>query len=181
MKAVLDACVLIPSVQRDCLLSAALAGFYRPLWSDRILAEWARAAVRRGEPFDAAIAAATTAFPQACVAPAAGLESRLHLPDEDDIHVLAAAIAGGADAIVTWNAADFPRGTLAAEGLDRRDPDGFLWEFWSSDPVGMGAVLHGVQARATARAGAPVVLAPLLKRARLTRLARAVAAVAPAR
>lgn len=176
MKSLLDACVLIPPVQRDCLLSAALAGYFQPLWSDRILAEWAHAAMRRGEPFQDAIAAVTAAFPQASVPPAPGLESRLHLPDEGDIHVLAAAIAGGADAIVTWNAADFPRGTLAAEGLERRDPDGFLWEMWSRDPAGMGAVLQGVQARASAKSGAPVALAPLLKRARLTRLAKAVAA-----
>jgi predicted nucleic acid-binding protein len=176
MKAVLDACVLIPPVQRDCLLSAALAGFYRPLWSDRILAEWAHAADRRGEPFHEAIAAVAAAFPQARVAPAPGVESRLHLPDEGDIHVLATAIAGGADAIVTWNAADFPRGTLAAEGLSRRDPDAFLWEMWSHDPGGMGAVLQGVRARAEAKSGAPVALPPLLKHARLPRLAKAVAA-----
>lgn len=175
MKALLDACVLIPPVQRDCLLSVALAGYFRPLWSDRILGEWAQAAARRGEPHAEAIAAARAAFPGASVAPAPGLEARLHLPDAGDIHVLAAAIAGGADAIVTWNAADFPRGALRAEGLDRRDPDGFLWEIFSGDPAGVGAVLEGVRQRAEARAGMPVALAPLLKRARLPRLARALA------
>lgn len=174
MKALLDACVLIPPVQRDCLLSVAFAGYFRPLWSDRILGEWAHAATRRGEPFQEAIAAVTAAFPAASVPPSPGLEARLHLPDDNDIHVLAAAIAGGADAIITWNAADFPRGALQAEGLDRRDPDGFLWELWSGDPMGVGAVLEGVRARAEARAGEPVALAPLLKRARLPRLAKAV-------
>jgi hypothetical protein len=175
MKALLDACVLVPPVQRDCLLSVALAGYFRPLWSAAILAEWAHAAARRGEPAHEAIAAAAAAFPAACVPPAPGLAARLHLPDAGDIHVLAVAVAGGADVIVTWNAADFPRGTLRAEGMDRRDPDGFLWEIWSGDPAGVGAVLQGVQARAADRAGAPVALAPLLKRARLPRLARAVA------
>lgn len=176
MKAVLDACVLVPPVLRDCLLSVAQAGYFRPLWSDRILAEWAHAAARRGEPASDAIAAVRAAFPGASVPPAPGLDARLHLPDEDDIHVLSAAIAGNADAIVTWNAADFPRGTLRAEGVDRRDPDGFLWELWSGDPAGVGAALDGVRTRAQAMAGAPVALAPLLKRAKLTRLAKAVAA-----
>jgi PIN domain len=116
----------------------------------------------------------TQDFPQARVAPAPGTEARLHLPDPDDVHVLATAIAGGADAIVTWNAADFPRGVLAGEGVARRDPDGFLWEMWSHDPDRVGSALERVRARAQAMAGVPVALAPLLKRAKLTRLARAV-------
>ncbi len=172
MKAVLDACVLVPPVVRDCLLSAAAEGAYVPLWSDRILGEWVRAAAKHGRDDGPVIAAAKAQFAGATVPPAPGLEARLHLPDEGDIHVLATAIAGSADCIVTWNAADFPRGTLAAEGLARRDPDGFLWELWSADPGRIGAALARVQARAGAEA-----LAPLLKRARLTRLARAVAAV----
>lgn len=174
MRAVLDACVLVPPVLRDCLLCVASAGAFAPLWSDRILGEWARAAARHGRDDDAEIAAARAQFPAATVPPAPGLEARLHLPDAADLHVLAAAIAGSAEAIVTWNAADFPRGTLAAEGLARRDPDGFLWELWSRDPAGVGAALDRVRARAEAMAGAPVALRPLLKRARLTQLARAV-------
>ncbi len=172
----LDACVLVPPVLRECLLRVAGAGYFRPLWSARILGEWARAAARRGEPADGAIAAAVAAFPAAMVAPAPGIEARLHLPDPGDVHVLAAAIAGHAEAIVTWNAADFPRGTLAAEGLARRDPDGLMWEIRSGDPAGVDALLEAVRAGAEARAGAPVALVPLLRRARLTRLARALRA-----
>ncbi len=44
------------------------------------------------------------------------------------VHVLAIAIAGHADCIVTFNAKDFPRHLLAEEGLERRDPDGLLWQ-----------------------------------------------------
>ncbi|HMO09630.1 MAG TPA: PIN domain-containing protein [Paracoccaceae bacterium] len=175
MRAVLDACVLVPPVVRDCLLSAAAAGAYRPFWSDRILGEWAHAAARHGRDDGPVIAAAQAQFPAARVPPAPGVEARLHLPDAGDVHVLATAVAGSADTIVTWNAADFPRGALAAEGVARRDPDGFLWELWSLDPEGVSAALERVRARAEAMAGTPVALGPLLKRARLTRLARAVA------
>ena len=39
MKAVLDACVLFPTVLREILLGVAGKGLYEPLWSDRILRE----------------------------------------------------------------------------------------------------------------------------------------------
>lgn len=172
----LDACVLFPTVLRELLLGAAQAGLYRPLWTARILEEWARAVRKLGpgaEPMARAeIALLRATYPRAEVPEAPHLAARLHLPDENDLHVLAAAIAAGVDAIVTLNAADFPRGTLAAEGLDRRDPDGLLWEFASHQPAVMARVVETVRARAEALSGQPQPLKPLLKRAGLNRLAR---------
>ncbi|MFN3938065.1 MAG: RSP_2648 family PIN domain-containing protein [Gemmobacter sp.] len=175
MKAVLDACVLVPPVLREILLAAAAARLFQPLWSARILEEVARAAARHGREPEAraAVAAMVAQFPRATVAPAPGIEARLLLPDPGDIHVLATAVSGGADAIVTYNAADFPRGILAAEGVARRDPDGFLWELWSHQPEAMTAAVEAARARAEAMAGAPVARRTLLKRLRLGRLARA--------
>ena len=48
MKAVLDACVLYPTVLREILIGVADAGLYTPVWSPRILAEWRHAAARLG-------------------------------------------------------------------------------------------------------------------------------------
>lgn len=176
MKVALDTCVIYPPVLRAILLGAARAGLYQPLWSERILEEWARASVKMGSEAEvrAEAMAMRTVFPAAMVGPRPGLESRLHLPDENDIHVLATAIAGGADAILTFNAQDFPRHVLAAEGVERRDPDGFLWELWSKHPEAVEAILTRVQTDATRLAGAPVALKSLLKRLRLNRLAKAV-------
>lgn len=180
MKAVLDTCVIYPSVLREILIGAAVAGMYRPLWSERIFGEWMRAVVKLG-PLAVAQAEAEAAamrhqFPQAMVREQPGIAARLLLPDPDDVHVLAVAIGGHADAIVTFNATDFPRHVLAAEGITRRDPDGFLWELQSGDPAAMDAILQGVQDKASRIDGAPASLKSLLKRAKLPRLARAVQA-----
>ena len=139
MRAVLDACVLYPPVLRDLLLGCAEAGLYEPKWSERILEEWARATVKLGPGAEAQARGVAVlmreVFPRALVAAAPGVEARLVLPDPNDTHVLAVAVASGADAIVTFNAQDFPRHVLAGEGVARRDPDGFLWELWSGDPA----------------------------------------------
>ncbi|ABF63621.1 hypothetical protein TM1040_0888 [Ruegeria sp. TM1040] len=179
MKLLLDTCVLYPTVMREMLLGAARAGHFVPLWSARILGEWERAAVKLG-PAGAAqataeIALLKAAWPKAEVAPAPGLEARLWLPDQHDIHVLAAAIAGHADGIVTVNAKDFPRQTLAEEGLTRSAPDELLYDFWLKHPEGIEAVGQAVLAEARRLSGEDWQMRALLKKARLPRLAKALA------
>jgi predicted nucleic acid-binding protein len=181
LKAVLDACVIYPSVLRGILLGVAARGLYVPLWSERIVEEWQRASKKLGPQAvaEAQMAALQmrVAFPGAMLRAQPAIEARLVLPDENDRHVLAVAIAGGADAIITFNATDFPGHVLAGEGIVRRDPDGFLWELWSHHPESVTQVINGVHAQAEAMAGAPLSLKGLLKRSRLNRLARAMAAV----
>ena len=50
----------------------------------------------------------------------------IDLPDPNDRHVLAAAIAGNADVIVTLNLKDFPTDRLARYGIEAQHPDTFL-------------------------------------------------------
>ena len=157
MKILLDACVLFPTVLREILQGAGAAGLFEPLWSERILGEWTSSAKKLGPGMDVVAegeaALFRAAFPRGHIRPQTAIENRLVLPDEDDLHVLAVAIAGHADAIVTFNASDFPRHMLAAEGIERRDPDGFLWELYSKHPEKMGAVLETVRARTEAISG----------------------------
>ena len=180
MKAVLDACVLFPTVLREILTGVAAKGLYQPLWSDRILREWTRATLKLGPvaqmQAEGEAALFRAAFPRGLVREQPGLEARLLLPDPGDVHVLAVAIAGHADCIVTFNAQDFPRHVLAEEGLERRDPDGFLWQLWSFHPEAVTEVVMAVHGVAEAMAGAPLPLRALLKRAKLPRLAKALAA-----
>ena len=177
MKALLDANVLYPTVLREILVGAARAGLYQPLWSPRILEEWARATVKLGPGAEAVargeVAALTAAFPRAAVAPKDALAARLWLPDPNDIHVLAAAITGGADLIVTFNAADFPRHILEEEGLVRLDPDQFLLSIHGRAPGEIARVCEAVRAEAERLSGETQPMRALLKRARLPRLAKA--------
>ena len=177
MKILLDACVLFPTVLREILLGAAAAGLYEPLWSPRILEEWARATVKLGPGAETVargeIALLSAGWPRASVLPRIGDLHRLWLPDPDDIHVLAAAIAGSADTIVTFNAKDFPRHTLAHEGLTRQDPDQFLLALHAQAPAAVQSAVAQVHATAQRLSGENLPLKPLFKRAGLPRLAKA--------
>ena len=175
----LDACVLFPTVMREVLLAVARRGLFAPLWSARILEEWARAASKIGPPGPmqarAEIALLRAHWPAAEVAQVPEEQMRrLWLPDANDVHVLAAAVAGHADAILTVNTKDFPKHILAEEGLDRLSPDPFLYGLWLEAPDAVSAACAEVLEQARKIDGAPVEMRALLKRARLPRLAKAV-------
>jgi predicted nucleic acid-binding protein len=173
VKLFLDTCVIYPDALRDILLGTAARGGFEPLWSTRVLEEFARAARKKGAEDQARLIAHAmrTQFPRAMVTGWEPATTRLILPDPDDVHVLAAAITGHADAIVTFNAQDFPRHALAAEGLQRRDPDGLLWELWSHDPTMIEDAVTQAMARAP---GEPTSRRAFLKRAGLPRLGKAI-------
>jgi predicted nucleic acid-binding protein len=162
---------------RVMLLGAAKLGHYTPLWSARILEEWRRASVKLGPEgpaqAEAEIALLRADWPEAELPPAPGLEARLWLPDPADIHVLAIAVAGSADTIITLNAKDFPRRDLAEQGLERIDPDGFLYQLWLRDPEGVEAVGAQVLADANRLSGGIWQMRALMKKARLPRLGKA--------
>jgi len=177
MRVLIDACVLYPTVMREVVLGAAKLGLFEPRWSGRILEEWARATRKidntaegfaRGE-----IAMLGITFPRAIVPVKAGLAERLWLPDADDIHVLAAAISGSCDGIMTMNNKDFPRNILSDEGLIRFGPDEFCCRMLDEDPAGMRSVAAGVLAQAHAMGGEGWEMRALMKKARLPRFGKA--------
>lgn len=179
MKLLLDACVLYPTVMREVLLAVAAEGLFRPCWSARLLEEWARAAEKLGPTgrpqAEAEIVLLRADWPEAELPPAPGLERRLWLPDPADIHVLAVAIAGSCDGIVTLNASDFPRNILAEEGLERIDPDQLLRGLWQAHPEPVARAAEKVRVKAEALSGEPWEMRKLLKKARLPRLGKALA------
>ncbi len=177
MKVLIDANVLYPTVLRELVLGHAEAGVFTPFWSERILEEWRRTALRGGavdgEIASGEIAMLRVKFPQAMVAVNTETEARLALPDPDDVHVLAAAVDCGADELLTLNSRDFPTNALAAEGILRRHPDEFLLEAFHAEPARTRSIVSDVLSRA-GRHGIDVSSPrALLKRARLPRLAKA--------
>jgi predicted nucleic acid-binding protein len=184
MRACLDACVLFPTVMREMLLAAAVEGAFEPVWSERILEEWARATRRLPEGAEAIaraeIAAMKAHWPTAAAEVREEAVATITLPDPNDAHVVAAALAGGAGVIVTANRSDFPNRTLARYGLIPRDPDGFLLEIHLTEHDLSGAAAR-VRARAEAISGRAQPIRTLLKRAGMPRLGKALSTAPDAR
>lgn len=176
MRVLLDTCVIYPTVMRQMVLGVAKQGVFTPLWSARIIEEWQRAAIKLGAQgvaqAGAEAALLSARWPQAEVIWPPSLEARLWLPDASDTHVLAAAIAGSADLILTLNAKDFPRNILAEEGLSRTDPDGFLHGIWQAQPDLVAGVAQEVLAEAQRLSGENWQMRALMKKARLPRLGK---------
>lgn len=180
MRVLIDACVLYPTVLREIVTGLAAAGAFTPLWSARILEEWAHAAARLG-PGEEAVARGEIAllrarFPEAEVLPDPATEARLWLPDGDDVHVLAAAIAARADVLLTLNIRDFPKSALDPEAILLRHPDEFLLEALARSPEAVARIVAQVHAEAARLSGVSLDLRALLKRAKLPRLGKALAA-----
>jgi len=128
--ALFDACVLYPYSVRDILLELSNADLFRGRWSDKILDE-CFAALEKNLP-DAKDKLMRTRELMVLHAEHASiegyqyLEEALSLPDSGDNHVLAAAIHGRADVIVTYNLKDFPADLLSPYGIEAQHPDEFL-------------------------------------------------------
>jgi hypothetical protein len=128
--AILDANVLYPQLVRDLLLSLAACGLYHARWSADINAEWTRNFIAKmpgnADKVPAIVAAMSASIPDSLVTGYERLVLGLELPDASDRHVLAAAIAGHADCIVTFNLKHFPADVLAHHDIEAQHPDEFL-------------------------------------------------------
>lgn len=163
--ALLDANVLHPVVLCDLLLRLALAGFYRPVWSAQILEETERS-LRRRRPDIAPDRLRrrsdqmNEAFPDAQVGGFDDLVPQL-ASFGHDAQVVAAAIRGRADVIVTANVGDFPGDRLARFDLVAQTADDFLIHQWWLDPSG---VLRAIEEQAAALKRPPLTTADLVER-----------------
>ena len=81
------------------------------------------------------------------------------MPDPNDRHVLAAAIVGHADVIVTRNLRDFPDEALEPYGIEAQHPDEFMCHLLDLAPV---LVVDTVRTQQAALTNPPVVMDELL-------------------
>lgn len=141
-------------------------GFYRPLWSQRTLDE-VKHAILVVHPeidearVDARFAAMTGAFDDAMVVGWEQTSAGLDLPDPDDRHVLAGAIKGGAQSLVTVNLNDFPERSLTTTDVEVVHPDDFLLDQLDLYP---GLALQVLTEQAAALVSPPSDLAGVLNR-----------------
>lgn len=142
------------------------SGAFRPLWSARVIDE-AQRALERIHPnldrsrFQSRFRSMNESFEGALVEGWEPLEAGLELPDQDDRHVLAAAIRGRADAIVTANIKDFPRSVLEPLGLEAITVDEFLMDQLD---LGPNATIQVLEEQARQMRRPPVDLPDLLDR-----------------
>ncbi len=152
-----DACVLVPVLKRNLLLSLAKAEFFRVRWSAEILGETERSIAKvfadKGHA-DAADRAGRSrramerAFEDAAVTGYEGLIDGLKgLPDPGDAHVIAAAVKTRASVIVTDNLKHFPERLLAPLDLEAKTADAFIADTIDLDTGQAVAAVRQMRAR----------------------------------
>lgn len=119
-----DSCVLYPAPLRDLLMHLAVTNLYQAKWTDAIHDEWTRNVLKdrpdlRPEQLQRTRELMNAHVLDCLVTGYESLINGLSLPDQDDRHVLAAAIHAGADLIVTFNLKDFPDGSLKLHFMRR--------------------------------------------------------------
>lgn len=144
--AVLDACVLYPAPLRDILMALGAEGVYRARWTAEIQDEWIRNLIEKRPDLSKEKLLHTASLMNAAIEDAIVLDYEyliptLELPDINDRHVLAAAIVGHADAIVTFNLKDFPDEAVSRHAVEILHPDDFLIAQYDLDKIGILSIM----------------------------------------
>lgn len=147
--AVLDANVLFPNYVRDTLLSIAQTKLYFPKWSPRIEQEWtenllSKYPTLKKEQITRTVQKMNRAFSDAQVEGGGHLPEGFFLPDENDHHVVATAIAARARYIITFNLKDFPRSAMEKTSISAIHPDKFLVQLYNKSPDTVAAGLRAM-------------------------------------
>ena len=137
--AVYDACVLYPFHVRNLLVQCGVDRLVNARWTDAIHEEWIRNLAANTQNLSVERLTETRNLMKR-VLPAADVTDyekhipQLTLPDPGDRHVLAAAIAGRASHIVTWDLADFPAEILTPHHVSAQNWDDFLMDLCAAAP-----------------------------------------------
>lgn len=172
-----DANVLYSRVLRDYLVYAADEGAIAIRWSRAILSEVVEHLRVNNSTFDAEQAALlirllNDAYPHAEVKPTAAARrkvNQLDMPDDDDRHVLAAAVSAGADILCTNNIKDFPPEAMDHVRIELLTADALLSRLATLHPSKMLAAHRTTVASLAGATGRSTIAA--LHRAKATHTA----------
>jgi hypothetical protein len=126
-----DANIFFGAFRRTLMMHLAQAGIFRARWTEDIHKEWISHLKEKYPDIDVEKIQRTrglidAAVPDCLVRNYRGIAKGLDLPDENDRHVLAAAIKAGAQLIVTYNVRDFPPDVLSEYDIEAQHPDDFI-------------------------------------------------------
>jgi predicted nucleic acid-binding protein len=160
-----DANVLYPSELRNLLMHLALTGLFRAKWSADVHEEWISNLLKKRPDLTRDKLERTRMLMDkhavdALVTGYKDLIPGLQLPDPGDRHVLAAAIRGHADVIVTMNLRDFPSEIVGSFGIEVQHPDEFIVRLLDLAP---GAVFAAAQNHRQSLKNPPKTLAEYLE------------------
>lgn len=162
--ALLDTNVLFSATLNDTLLRLAEEEVFRPLWSFSILEELREVLVSEAgltrSRADRRIDHMRAAFPMAEVTDYESIVGSMTC-DAKDRHVLAAAVRGGAQVLVTFNLRDFPASATAPHDIAVVSPDSFLLDQVDLFPAQVGRALV---AQMTEASRPPLTMGELLGR-----------------
>jgi hypothetical protein len=168
--ALLDANVLYSVAISDALMEVAATGIYAAKWSQAIDGEWVRNLAKNRERPEADFYTRRDAMHDACPdweVPEEGwklIEPCLSLPDVNARHVLAAAVAGHADSIVTINIKHFPASVLNPLGITALHPDEFLLQQLELEPLVVLPAFKVMRARLKNPAFTPTAFVDAMER-----------------
>lgn len=138
--AIYDACVLYPAPLRDFLMQLALTDLFQAKWTNRIHDEWIKNLLQnrpdlKREQLEKTRRLMNAATRDCLIEGYDALIQSIKLPDEDDRHVLAAAIHAHAGVIVTFNLKDFPPKALRPHKIEALHPDDFILRLIEMDSI----------------------------------------------
>lgn len=129
LTALFDACVLYSESLRSLTIHLTDQKLFRARWTRQIHDEWTEAVLQKNPMIKGRITKTVQLMndyvPDSLITGFERLIPSIVLPDPDDRHVLAAAIVGRVDVIVTFNLPDFPPTVLEGFAIDVQHPDDF--------------------------------------------------------
>jgi predicted nucleic acid-binding protein len=139
--------VLYQELIRNLLLWVAAEGGLDPFWTERILDETRRNLIGDGvlepEQWERLRAAMLSAFPDAMLDQPTADAIEHEMPnDEKDRHVLAAAVAGNVELVITNNLRHFEAADLEEVGKQALSPDQLLRELLAVEPTVIHAAMQ---------------------------------------